>query len=55
MSDERQHIARRIVDRIIADLTDRTGFRQAWDHTDEDIQTEIRSTWEQIAESEQRA
>jgi len=33
------------VERIIEDLTDRKGFRQCWEETDEEIQNEIRETW----------
>jgi hypothetical protein len=33
------------VRRILADVTDRRGWRQAWDTFDEDIQEEIKCTW----------
>lgn len=36
------------VKRILADVTDRRGWRQAWDTFDEDIQDEIRETWKRI-------
>lgn len=32
-----------IVDRIIAELTDRRGFDAAWDETDADVREEIRT------------
>ena len=33
------------VDKILSDLTDRRGLRQAWDDIDRDIQAEIKHTW----------
>jgi trans-2-enoyl-CoA reductase len=41
-------IASEIVQKIIGNLTDRRGLRQAWDEIDEDIQTEIAETWQGI-------
>ncbi len=35
------------VEAILADMTDRRGFRHQWDNCDEDIQEEIRETWRQ--------
>ena len=35
----------KIVDAIIADLTDRKGLRQEWEAIDEDIKAEIRLKW----------
>lgn len=40
-----------IVNAIIADLSDRRGFRQAWDDTDKDIQEEIRLAWINIVKN----
>lgn len=37
--------AEKIVDKLLADLTDREGFRQKWDETDRDTQREIRKAW----------
>ena len=34
-----------IVFSIIEDMSDRRGFRQAWDDVDEEIQEEIMETW----------
>jgi len=36
------------VKQILADVTDRRGWRQAWDQFDEDIQEEIQETWLKI-------
>lgn len=36
------------VKRILADVTDRRGWRQAWDMFDEDIQEEIKVEWKRI-------
>lgn len=33
---------------ILADVTDRRGWRQEWDMFDEDIQEEIKATWKEI-------
>lgn len=41
--------AKKIVDLILEDMTDRRGFRQAWDEVDEDIRDEIKSEWRTIA------
>ena len=43
--------AKRIVDAILADFTDRRGLRQAWDSIDKDIQDEIRSEWESLTDT----
>lgn len=37
--------AKRIRDAILADVTDRRGWRQEWDVFDEDIQKEIKAKW----------
>lgn len=44
MSDK----AKQIVKAILADVTDRRGWRQAWDEFDEDIKQEIQESWEGI-------
>jgi hypothetical protein len=36
------------VDAILADVTDRRGWRQAWDTFDDDIQEEIKEKWKSI-------
>ena len=41
--------AEEIVDSIIRDLTDRSGFDGMWDSLDDDIRQEIRSKWIQLA------
>lgn len=37
-----------IVDRIIKDLKDRKGLRQAWDAIDPDLKDEIKDEWRSI-------
>lgn len=37
-----------ILSEILADLTDRRGFRQQWEGCDDDIQEEIRRAWLKI-------
>lgn len=37
--------ASKIVDAIIADLSDRCGLRQEWEQIDEDIKKQIRQMW----------
>lgn len=44
--------AENIAFQILADMTDRRGFRQAWENVDEDIQEEIIQTWINIAKKE---
>lgn len=39
----------KIVDAIIADMTDRGGFQNEWDATDEETKAEIRAAWMLIA------
>jgi len=38
-------IAAKIVNKIIADLTDRSGLQNEWEGIDADIQDEIKQTW----------
>lgn len=40
--------ARKVVEGIIKDLTDRRGLRQEWDMIDDDIQDEIKDKWTDI-------
>jgi hypothetical protein len=40
--------ARRAVDEIISDLKGRKGIGDEWEQIDEDIQKEIRDTWQDI-------
>lgn len=37
--------AEKVVDKIIADLTDRRGLRQEWENCDDEVRDEIRATW----------
>lgn len=41
-------VAKKIVDAILKDLSDRRGLRGAWAMTDPDIQREIRAQWEAL-------
>jgi hypothetical protein len=41
-----------IAKRIIEDLKDRRGLRQAWESIDADIQKEIEEEWQSIAMNE---
>lgn len=50
--DEIQNIANKIVDSIISDLTDRSGFDHIWYDIDEKIRNEIKSAWKEIAFTE---
>ena len=43
-----RQIAKIAVNKILEDLTDRRGLRQAWEAIDDSIRTEIRAEWEQI-------
>jgi hypothetical protein len=38
-------LAEEIRDAILDDVTDRRGWRQAWDEFDDDIQQEIKDIW----------
>ena len=51
MTDEKG-IAVRIRDAILADVTDRRGWRQAWNSFDDDIQDEIKATWLETIQTE---
>lgn len=42
---ERGKIAQKIMRRILADATDRRGWRQEWDMFDADVKREIRREW----------
>ena len=42
----------RCVDRIVADLTDRRGLRQAWDAIPREVRREIRREWARLATEE---
>lgn len=39
-----EKVAKKIAQAILADVTDRRGWRQEWDRFDSDIQCEIRET-----------
>jgi len=45
-------VSNKIVNKILADLTDRRGFRQEWDMTDKEIQNEIEQEWNSIVYQE---
>lgn len=40
--------ARKAVDAIIYDLSDRRGLRQEWEGIDEDIREDIRAEWTRL-------
>lgn len=40
--------AEKIVDKLIEDLTDRSGLQNEWDALDEETQAEIRGAWRDI-------
>jgi hypothetical protein len=46
------NIVDRIVNRIISDLTDRSGLEDEWDQIDDTVQDEIRDTWKSIVVDE---
>ena len=46
MSNEEK--ARKAVDDIVSDLTDRSGLDGGWDSIDDDIQEEIKAEWVKI-------
>ncbi len=41
-------VARKAVQGILDDLTDRRGLRQEWEGFDDEIQDEILETWEKL-------
>lgn len=41
-------LAKKIEDALLADITDRRGWRQEWDHFDDDIKKEIYQTHTEI-------
>ena len=41
--------AEEIVDAIVRDMTDRGGFQNEWEATDEETKAEIRTAWMLIA------
>lgn len=47
-------LSHRIRDAILADVTDRRGWRQEWDAFDADIQKEIKAAWLLLIEAELR-
>ncbi len=42
--------AAKIIELVVGDMTNRGGFRQAWDEVDPDIQEEILSAWKTLVE-----
>jgi hypothetical protein len=42
--------AKRLLFGILADVTDRRGWRQEWDQMDDDIREEILETWLKLIE-----
>lgn len=49
-----EETAKRIVGRIIEDMTSRRGLRQEWEEIDRDIREEITAWWIQLALAEMR-
>jgi hypothetical protein len=47
----KKDIANIMVNRIVADLTDRRGLRQEWEAIDSEVQSEIEETWMKIIET----
>ena len=45
-------LAQRIRDAILADVTDRRGWRQEWDGFHDDIQKDIKAAWLAIIKAE---
>jgi hypothetical protein len=52
VATDQEIFARRIVDRIIADLTGRSGLGDEWNEIDANTLAEIRQTWTDIVISE---
>lgn len=48
----REDLARRIVEVLLDDATDRRGWRQEWERFDDDAQIEIRQEWLRLVELE---
>ena len=46
--DKTTKLAERIQKRLMADLTDRRGFRQEYDLVDKDVKAEWHETWNAI-------
>lgn len=44
----RQQVAEELVQAIVTDLSDRSGFDRCWDGTDEGVRQEIRERWQAI-------
>lgn len=45
---DKKKAAKAAVKGILVDLTDRRGLRQEWEQIDDEIQSEIKKTWEEI-------
>ena len=45
-------VSEKIVDAILEDISDRTGWGNDWDDTTPDIKKEIKETWAKIIENE---
>lgn len=45
-----EKVAKSAVEKVVADLTDRRGLRQAWEAIDPEIQAEIVREWQKIVE-----
>jgi len=50
--ENKEEIAKKIVDEIINDLSDRSGLGNEWDCIDSDIKNEIIGTWRGIVEKQ---
>ena len=51
MKTKQDDLVKAIVKGILADVTDRRGWRQEWDGFDDDIQAEIKATWKKIVKA----
>jgi hypothetical protein len=51
-NNSNKNIAQNIVEKIIDDISDRSGIGNEWECLDEDIQDEIREVWVKIIEKE---
>ncbi len=45
-------LERRIRDAILADVTDRRGWRQEWDGFDAEVRKNIKRAWERLIKAE---
>jgi hypothetical protein len=50
LAGQERKTARAVVDKIVDDITDRSGLGNAWEGIDADVREEIRKTWTDIVE-----